>query len=191
MDRFTRWAISIANITAETVARAFVAGWIARFGVPSTITTDRGSQFQSALWHQLMILLGSHRIRTTSYHPIANGIVERFHRQLKASLKSSPTPTHWVSSLPMVLLGIRTALKGDSAAELVYGEFFCTTTGHSIPDPASYVEQLKTVMHKLHLADSNASHMSAQTSPQVPMSLLGTMPFVSHSSDHMMDHTKC
>lgn len=191
MDRFTRWpeAIPIANITAETVARAFVAGWIARFGVPSTITKDRGSQFQSALWHQLMILLGSHRIRTTSYHPIANGIVERFHRQLKASLKSSPTPTHWVSSLPMVLLGIRTGLKGDigcSAAELVYGttlrvpgEFFCTTTGHSIPYPASYVEQLKIVMHKLRAAPPRRQQRKSYVSPDLTS---GTHVFVRHDA---------
>ena len=158
VDRFTRWpeAIPITDITAETVARALITGWVARFGIPSTITTDRGAQFQSALWAQLMTLLGVHRIRTTSYHPIANGMVERFHRQLKASLKSSPTPTQWVDSLPMVLLGICTSLKEDidcSSAELVYGttlrvpgEFFCATTEDSVPDPASYVEQLKLAM---------------------------------------------
>lgn len=126
IDRFTRWpeAVPIPNITAETVAEAFVTCWVARFGVPSTITTDRGSQFESALWERLMQLLGVKRTRTTAYHPIANGLVERFHRQLKASLKCQPNPTQWVDGLPLVLLGIRTTLKQDlhcSSAELVYG----------------------------------------------------------------------
>ena len=111
-------------MTAETVARVFVGGWIARFGVFSTVTTDHGSQFESALWTQLMQLLGSKRIRTTAYHPIANGFIERLHRQLKAALKSHPNPTYWADLLPLVLLGIRTTLKEDihcTSAELVYG----------------------------------------------------------------------
>ena len=81
VDRFTRWpeAIPLTAITAEAVAQAFLSGWISRFGVPSTIITDRGRQFESQLWTNLMSLLGSRRARTTAYHPQTNGMVERFH----------------------------------------------------------------------------------------------------------------
>ena len=109
-----------------------------------------------------MQLLGSMRIRTAAYHPSANGLVERFHRQLKSSLKAYPRPVHWADALPFVLLGIRTALKDDircSTAELVYGttlclpgEFFNADSSSSVPDPAEYVARLKAVMGKLRAA---------------------------------------
>ena len=120
----------------------------------STVTTDRGRQFESHLWKAFTQLLGTKHLRT-AYHPIANWLVERFHRQLKSSLRVSPHPDHWTDMLPLVLLGIRTALKEDiscTAAELVYGtslrlpgEFFVPASDSSV-DPASYVARLKSTM---------------------------------------------
>ena len=126
IDRFTRWpeAIPLTSATTKVIAQGFLNGWIARFGVPSTIVTDRGRQFESHLWNSLMILLGTKRVRTTAYHPQSNGMIERFHRQYKAALKAQHNPMQWMDALPLVLLGIRSAVKQDlstSTAELVYG----------------------------------------------------------------------
>ncbi|XP_045449673.1 uncharacterized protein LOC123658281 [Melitaea cinxia] len=62
--------------------------------------------------------------RTAAYHPACNGMVERFHRQLKAAIVCHAND-RWTESLPWVLLGIRSAFKEDLqflSAELVYGE---------------------------------------------------------------------
>ena len=90
IDRFTRWpeAVPLPDAQASTCASALLHHWVARFGVPEDITSDRGRQFTSALWTQLSSLLGINGNTTTAYHPQANGMVERLHRQLKASLKS-------------------------------------------------------------------------------------------------------
>ena len=160
INRFTRWpeVVPIVDITAATVAQALVTGWISRFGVSSTITIDCGRQFESSLWQQLMQLLGTKRIRTTAYHPSTNGLIERFHRILKAAHKAKPQPESWVESLPLTLLGLQAAFKEDlqcSTAELVYGtplclpgEFFSTSSSTAIPD-TSYVTCLHAVMAKL------------------------------------------
>ncbi|XP_043499957.1 uncharacterized protein K02A2.6-like [Polistes fuscatus] len=78
IDRFTRWpeAIPIADITAESVARAFFETWVARFGVPTIITTDQGSQFEAELFKKLTELLGCSRTRSSPYHPQSNAYKE-------------------------------------------------------------------------------------------------------------------
>ena len=126
VDRFTRWpeAIPVSDTSALSLSRALLQNWVSRFGTPEHITSDRGSQFTSILWSQLSILLGTELHHTTSYHPQANGMVERFHRDMKAALRSRLNGPNWVDELPWVLHGLRTAPNEDlhtSAAEMVRG----------------------------------------------------------------------
>ena len=65
------------STTAQVVADSFVANWVVRFGLPATITTDQGTQFTGSTWQCMCKALGSKHVRTTAYHPQANGIVER------------------------------------------------------------------------------------------------------------------
>ena len=113
VDRFTRWpeAIPIIDIRAETVADTIFGGWVARFETRATITTERGAKFESRLWDTLCNQFGITRNRTTSYHPQSNGMVERLCRQLKAAIMAHETPNPWTTTLPAVLLGIRSAVK--------------------------------------------------------------------------------
>ncbi|XP_076762719.1 uncharacterized protein LOC143430372 [Xylocopa sonorina] len=150
---YTRWpeVFPIENIEAETVARTFIAGWVARFGTPLRITTDQGRQFESELFKHLNVFLGSTHLRTTAYHPAANGLVERLHRQLKAAIRCH-NDERWTDSLPIVLLGIRSAYRDDleaSTAELVYGqnlrlpgEFFSNTKSDN-REPPDTIKELR------------------------------------------------
>ena len=144
IDRFTRWpaAVPMKDISTETVINALNHGWISTYGVPQTITTDRGSQFTSELWAQLMSTWGISHAQTTAYHPEANGLVERLHRRLKESLMAlcGEERNEWFYKLPMSLLAIRTTLKPDinaSPADLVYGEGLAVPGDLLPPQPSN------------------------------------------------------
>lgn len=125
VDRHSRWAevFPLKGITAQECADAFLHGWVARYGLPTDMTTDRGAQFTSAIWRHLAVTFGFRLHQTTAYHPQANGMVERFHRSLKASLKARLNTPSWMEQLPWVMLGQHTAPKedlGQSPAEIVF-----------------------------------------------------------------------
>ena len=164
IDRYTKLpeAIPLKDQTAESVAKALYANWIARFGVPEVITSDRGTNFESNLFASLSKLLGVRKIRTTSYHPISNGLVERLHRQLKAAIKCHSTE-RWSETLPTILLGIRSCIKNGmegTAAEMVYGaplklpgEFFRNSSAFEEPClQEDFVKRLRFQMRQLRPA---------------------------------------
>ena len=124
-------------MTAADCASALLRRWISLFGVPSDITTDQGRQFAGSLWSELHKLLGIRSLRTTAYHPQANGMVERFHRVLKERLMARNAGHNWMSHLPMVLLGIRASIREDSLtspAQLVLGSHL-RLPGQLLPAP--------------------------------------------------------
>ncbi|KAG5322116.1 POL4 protein, partial [Pseudoatta argentina] len=158
IDRFSRWpvAIPLKDIEAITVARAFYDNWVANFGAPKTITTDQGSQFKAQLFTALFQLIDCQRIRTTAYHPASNGMIERWHRSLKAAIMCH-TNEGWSRVLSTVLLGLRTYVRldtGASPAEFIYGTTLRVPGEFVLPDdftPSSqiFIEEFREHMRKV------------------------------------------
>ena len=99
VDRFTRWpeAIPLSDTTTHTCALALVSNWMARFGIPMDMSSDRGSQ---QLWAAISQLLGTKLHHTTAYHP-----VERPGRAIppgpEVRLTCPPDRTHLVKRVTM------------------------------------------------------------------------------------------
>ena len=89
IDGLTGWAeaFPIDDQSASTVARAVNREWFARFGVPDMLHSDRGAQFESALFAELCATFGVDKTRTTPYRPQENGKCERFNRTLVSMLR--------------------------------------------------------------------------------------------------------
>ncbi|GBN47676.1 hypothetical protein AVEN_249226-1 [Araneus ventricosus] len=92
--------LPMVDQAATTIAQAFLREFVSRFGVPEIITTDRATNFQSHLSHNLANLLESWKNRSKAYNPKSNGMIERVHRQIKAALMAHCT-ADWVGALPL------------------------------------------------------------------------------------------
>ena len=83
-DHFTRYAQAIPtlNQTAKTTARVLFNNFIVHYGFPERIHSDQGRNFESDVVRQLCGIAGVKKTRTTPYHPMGNGMCERFNRTL-------------------------------------------------------------------------------------------------------------
>ena len=72
-----------------------------RFGLPTSIISDRGPQFASKVFQTLCSRLGIKSKMSTAYHPQSDGQTERANQEIEAYLRiyCASQPQNWVDSL--------------------------------------------------------------------------------------------
>ena len=127
VDYATRYpaAIPLRSVTSKAVADALVQ-YFCMVGIPGELVSDQGSNFVGKLMTQLYEQLGICKIKTSVYHPEANGLVERFNGTLKCMLKKfvAERVQTWDKYLPYLLFAYREVPNestGYSPFELLYG----------------------------------------------------------------------
>eukprot|EP00918_Siedleckia_nematoides_P009465 GHVU01020607.1.p1 GENE.GHVU01020607.1~~GHVU01020607.1.p1 ORF type:complete len:426 (+),score=24.50 GHVU01020607.1:174-1280(+) len=93
IDHCTKWAEEVAwpsdaHITAHILWTAVFRHWIALWGCPLAILTDNASILESKHVHTQCDEMNIQKLRATTYHPQANGVIESWHRWLKRGLIS-------------------------------------------------------------------------------------------------------
>lgn len=127
VDFATRYpeAIPMPSIETERVAEALI-DIFSRVGVPVEMLSDMGSQFTSSIMREVSRLLSLNQLTTTPYHPMTNGMVERFNGTLKQMLKRmcADRPRDWDKYINPVLFAYREVPQESlrfSPFDLVYG----------------------------------------------------------------------
>ena len=127
-DHFTKWyeAIPLPDQTAATTSDAFLERWICRFGCPYSIHTDRGTNFESELFANLLEKLEIDKTRTTAFHRQSNSVIERMNRSLLNMLAKciDEDQTNWSVKLSYVLMAYRSSVHestGFTPHYLVFG----------------------------------------------------------------------
>ena len=127
VDYATRFpeAVPLSNIETERVAEALV-DIFCRVGLPREMLSDMGTQFTSGLMSKVSRLVSMKHLTTTPYHPICNGLVEKFNGTLKQMLRRlcHQKPKDWDKYINAALFAYREVPQeslGFSPFELVYG----------------------------------------------------------------------
>ncbi|XP_040070781.2 uncharacterized protein LOC120843464 [Ixodes scapularis] len=127
VDVATRYpdAIPLRSIGTEKVAEALVE-MFSRYGIPNEVLSDRGSCFTSDLMKEVSRLLSMKHLMTTPYHPMGNGLVERFNGTIKQMIRRmcQERPKDWDRYLPALLFAYREVPQASlkfSPFDLLYG----------------------------------------------------------------------
>src|SRR2546429_5533323 len=80
VDRFCKDFEPIAcrkTTKAADLCQLFHDEWITRYGIPESITSDRGPQFRSDVWKEFSRIYGTRIHLSTAQHPQTDGQTER------------------------------------------------------------------------------------------------------------------
>nr|VZI19671.1 unnamed protein product [Spirometra erinaceieuropaei] len=179
VDYFTKWAEAVPLLRQDTVSFTNVIfnNWICRFGVPLSIHSDCGDNFDSKLLQEVCDLLDIYKTRTTPAHPEGNGLVERTNRTLNQLLKAFAEDHHphdWDKRLPCAMM----AYRANTHTSTGYPPFFMLTgrqfrlpADSRFPQPAaneyapdSYVWQLQDLLRSAYTLARN--HLGAAAERQ-------------------------
>ncbi|KAL2094915.1 hypothetical protein ACEWY4_009634 [Coilia grayii] len=178
MCQTTRYpaAYPLRSITAKTVVKA-LSQFFSIFGIPKTLQSDRGTNFTSKTFAQVLRLLNIRHSKASAYHPQSQGVLERFHQTLKAMLRAYCVElgSSWEDGLPWLLLAAREVTQestGFSPNALVFGHAVrgpmasllgdCSLSGEPPQTLTDYVngfrrrlyEAGKIAREKLHIAQT-------------------------------------
>ena len=164
IDQFTRWLemVPLPVQDAESVAKAFFENYVVRFGVPITVHTDQGRNFESDLFKAFCHLLEIAKTRTTPYRPSANGQVERYNQLVLNYLRCyiQKDQRDWDTLIPALGLAIRSTVNrstGFTPNMLQLGRevimpvdvWLGAERGERLP-PADFIQKLRATLHSIH-----------------------------------------
>ena len=128
IDYFSKWieAKAFASIKDKEVIQFIWKNIMYRFGIPQSIVTDNGSQFDSQVYRNFCSELKIKKLYSTPRYSQSNNQVEAYNKTLLSALKKRlhSAKGKWLEELPRVLWSYRTTSQkptGESPFALKFG----------------------------------------------------------------------
>ena len=166
-DYFTKWmdAFPLKRHTADRVAEVMMTRFFVYHGVPETIHSDQGREFESELFSQLLKMCGIEKTRTSPYRPQSNGAVERVNRTLLNMLSAYVNERNddWDEHLCFITMAYRSSVHsvtGCTPFSMLYGREMVLPIDLMYPSPQDfrcpqcgpeYVEWVRRALMSAHL----------------------------------------
>lgn len=158
VDRFTKMAHFIPckkSITAVETAKLVLSNIVRLHGVPDEIISDRGPQFASKFWKELLTSLGVRVKLSSAFHPETDGQSERVNQILEQYLRCSVNylQDNWVDLAPLAEFAYNNSVHrstGMSPFFLNYGHHprFGPSASMFAPNPTA--NELVTTLQRAH-----------------------------------------
>ncbi|KAK7093130.1 hypothetical protein V1264_008778 [Littorina saxatilis] len=177
-DYYTKYAEAycLVDHTARSVGDKLLTEFICRFGVPLTIHTDQGREFESHLFQHLCTALGADKTRTTPYHPQSDGMVERQNRTIQQMLSAyvNEQRDDWSDHLDLIMLAYRATVHQSTQCTpnlVMFGreinlpltvELGTFPVSDAPLCPVEYVEWVKNTLEKVFCFVREQSEVSVQ-----------------------------
>ena len=153
---------ALPSKSAEAVCRALVDVLVYRHGIPESLLTDRGLEFENKHFKLLANALGIDKKRISSFHPQSNGAVERANQTIGSLMRrcSQDCDLNWDNQLNLVRFQYMVSphsTTGKSPFFLQYGREPRTpelirlegsSTGHATE--ASWAKKLVRDLNRVH-----------------------------------------
>jgi hypothetical protein len=129
IDAFSRYVeLSALSNTEAVPAAEKILEWIGRFGIPSEIVSDNGTQFANTVVSELLDTIKSEDVKIQAYSKEENGIVERANKEVNRHVRgivyNRKKRLQWYKYLPLVQRILNATVHksiGVSPAQLVFG----------------------------------------------------------------------
>ena len=128
VDHYSKFEVAapLKAFTALEAAKAMWEKWVLICGLPEIVHSDRGSQFESLLFKEVLRHMDCVKTHTSGYHPQGNGLAERMNKTITHMLLKScgEDQTTWTDQIPKVLYAYNTmknATTGFTPFRLMHG----------------------------------------------------------------------